>query len=171
MSDNKALRSIGRAIVGADNINDLRAAGLDAIGLVSDPVLSVRRILRTQTVIRRGRAPRRSPMHADRVTVPSVRRVVRSQAAAERLREWIGRDIGAWLHDNVFDLNTDCGGRWFPQLEEEYITASRFTSRLHGMWCIEAAETWPVTREGLRSAIAWCEAANATMPPRHAVML
>lgn len=49
MSDNKALRSIGRAIVDADNINDLRAAGLDAIGLVSDPVLSVRRILRSQT--------------------------------------------------------------------------------------------------------------------------
>ena len=31
MSDNKALHGIGRAIVDADNINDLRAAALDAL--------------------------------------------------------------------------------------------------------------------------------------------
>jgi hypothetical protein len=117
-------------------------------------------------------------MYADRVTAPSPRHVVRSQAALCRLQEWIGRDIGAWLHDNDFDLNTDCSGRWFMGLDDEYIVASRFTSRPHGMWASVAAWTetfapltWPLTREGLRAAIAWCETKNATMQPQPAVML
>lgn len=117
-------------------------------------------------------------MYADRVTVPSARHVVRSRSAAEWLREWIGRDIGAWLHDNGFDINTDCGGRWFLGLDEEHVVASRFTSRPSGMWACQDAETatgepltWPLTREGLRAAIAWCEAKNATMQPQSAVML
>lgn len=127
-------------------------------------------------MIRRGRAPRRPPMYADRVTALSARRVVRSQAALCRLQEWICRDIGAWLYDNGFDLNTDCSGRWFPQYDGEYIVASRFASRLHGMRACEGAWTemfapltWPSTREGLRAAIAWCEAKNATMQARPAV--
>ena len=131
-------------------------------------------------MIHRGHARRRPPLRADRIIAPSVRRLSRSAMAREWAREFAYDVIGEYAASG-FEPNTDYGGRWFPQVGDECITACRLVpvsqGRAQGYERDDAKTatgelaTWPITREGAQRAVVWCEAANATIPKRKAVWL